>query len=97
MIEIASRLLGRKEIRAIKKNTNVDIHRLMLDVMKTTTTGEDIKTDDLLEHMTPDVIDAVVDCLFPNDPRLDSMSYMELTSLVIETLAKTFGGEVEKK
>ena len=97
MSEIKPRVLGRKEIRAIKRETGVDLHRLMIDVMTTLGEGEDVKTNDLLEQMNPDVLDAIVDVLAPNNPALDVMPYIDLTNLAIETLTKTFGGEVEKK
>ena len=95
---LESRMLNRKEIRAIKKTKQVDLHKLMIDVMSGLTAGSDVTTQDLMAKMDEDVLDAILDHTFPaNEAEIDRMSYMERMQLAVEILAKTFGEETEKK
>lgn len=97
MSELKSRMLNRKEVRAIKEKRSVDLHSLMLDVLANAK-GSDINEMDLLKKLTPEIVDSIVDHTYPaNEAQLDSMSYLQLTNLTVEILAKTFGGELEKK
>ena len=92
------RLLNRKELKAIKLKSGVDLHRLMLDVIGKLGTGEDLTIAQMMEAISPDVMDVVLDHVFPNNAsKLDEMSYMELMQLTAEILGLTFGGQTEKK
>ena len=97
MSELQSRMLNRKEVKAIKKQSGIDLHKLMLDVISSAK-GDDIESMDIMRQMEPEVVDAILDHTFPNnESKLDEMSYLELANLTVEILGKTFGGEVEKK
>lgn len=102
-MELVPRILGRKDLKAIKKNHNVDIHKLMLTVFQSFDKGEggeeaEINSLDIMKHITPEINDAVLDHTFPNNQsKLDEMSYSELVGLTVQVLGLTFGGAVEKE
>lgn len=92
------RLLNRKERKAIKENSGVDLHKLMLEIIGGVGEGKDVTTGDLMQTMTPDVIDAVVDAAFPDDQgKLDALSHTALLTLATEIISLSFGGDTEKK
>ena len=95
-MSLEPRKLNRKELRAIKKN-GVDVRKIMMEVMKSAK-GEDVNTLTLMEKLDEDVMDAVLDLIFPNhQTQLDEMSQMELMALTAGVHGLTFGGEEEKK
>lgn len=90
------RKLNRKELRALKTK-GVDVRKIMLEVMRSAK-GEDVDTFTLMEKLDSDVMDGVLDLVYPNNQsQLDDMSQVELMGLTAGILGLTFGGEVEKK
>ena len=90
------RKLNRKELRAIKTK-GVDVRKIMMEVMRSAK-GEDVDTLTLMEKLDENVMDAILDLIFPNHQvELDQMSQLELMALTAQTLGLTFGGEEEKK